>query len=214
MELPEHIEKARLRHPSIDFIFCRHLGASEEIFTILKRNLKKSLATLDVPDPLTTGVVILGRGSSDRVANGEIAKMARWIFEETDHTLIDIAFTGITHPRLESIIQRQDKLDMKQIVVLPYYLFTGTLMKRIHRQMERLQTQYPQIHFALGDYMGFEDEIYELLEKRVDEAMGISHVKMMECDGCQYREFAAEHGEGHHHHEHDHGHKLPEVILA
>lgn len=213
MELPEHIEKARLRHPSINFIFCKHLGASEEIFTILKRNLKKTLAKLDVPDPLTTGVIILGRGSSDRVANGEIAKMARWIFEDTEHNLIDIAFTGITHPRLESVVQRQDKLDMKQVVVLPYYLFTGTLIERIHRQMARLETQYPHIHFALGDYMGFENEIYDLLEKRIEEATGLSQVQMMECDGCKYREFAAEHGEGHHH-DHSHDHELPEVILA
>lgn len=203
MELPEHIEKARLRHPAIDFVFCRHLGASEEILTILKRNLKKTMAKLDVPDPRTTGIVILGRGSSDRVANGEIAKMARWLFEEGDHDLVDIAFTGITHPRLESAIQRQVKLEMKQIVILPYYLFTGTLIERIYRQVQRLQKQYPQIHFALGDYMGFEEEVYELLEKRINEATDLLDAQMMECDGCKYREFAAEHGHGH---SHDHSH--------
>ncbi|MCK5830765.1 MAG: sirohydrochlorin chelatase [Methylococcales bacterium] len=205
MELPEHIEQARLRYPLIEFIFCRHLGASEEILTILKRTLKKAMAKLDVPDPRTTGIVILGRGSSDRVANGEIAKMARWLFEEGDHDLVDIAFTGITHPRLESSVQRQVKLEMKQIIILPYYLFTGTLMERIYRQVERLQTQYPQIHFALGDYMGFEDEVYELLEKRINEATDIHDAQMMECDGCKYREIAAEHGHGHNH-DHDRNH--------
>jgi sirohydrochlorin cobaltochelatase len=207
MELPEHIEQARLRHPTIDFTFCRHLGASEEILTILKRKLKKTMAKLDVPDPRTTGIIILGRGSSDRVANGEIAKIARWLFEEGDHDLVDIAFTGITHPRLESVVQRQVKLGMKQMIILPYYLFTGTLMERIYRQVERLETQYPPIHFALGDYMGFEDEIYGLLEKRINEATQSSEIQMMECDGCKYREIAAEHGHGHSHDpDHNHSH--------
>jgi sirohydrochlorin cobaltochelatase len=199
MEIPEHIEHARLRHPEVEFIYCRHLGASEDILAILKRNLRKALASLDMPDPRNTGVILLGRGSSDRVANGEVAKMARWLYEDGEHPMVDIAFTGITHPRLESMVQRQVKLDMRQIVVLPYYLFTGTLIERIHRQIARLQTQYPHIHFAQADYLGFEDEIFAVLEQRIEEASHMQSPAMMECDGCKYREFAADHGHSHHH---------------
>ncbi|MGZ5586003.1 MAG: sirohydrochlorin chelatase [Methylobacter sp.] len=199
MEIPEHIEHARLRHPQVEFIYCRHLGASEDILAILKRNLRKALANLDMPDPRNTGVILLGRGSSDRVANGEVAKMARWLYEEGEHPMVDIAFTGITHPRLESVVQRQVKLEMRQIVALPYYLFTGTLIERIHRQAARLQTQYPHIRFALADYLGFEDEIYALLERRIHEATDTKSPAMMECDGCKYREFAADHGHVHQH---------------
>ncbi len=200
IELPEHIEKAIQRHPAIDFIFCKHLGATEEILSILKRNLRKTMAKLDMPDPRNTGVVILGRGSSDRIANGEIAKIARWLFEEEGHDLVDIAFTGITRPRLETAVQRQVSLGMKQIVVLPYYLFTGTLMERIGRQVDRLQRQYSQIYFAVSDYIGFENEIYTLLEKRINEAIDTQDTKMMECDGRKYREITAEHSHDHSHH--------------
>ncbi len=206
MEIPHHIDKARQRHPEIEFIYARHIGATDDILTILKRNLRKVLAKMDMPDPKTTGVILLGRGSSDRIANGEVAKMARWIFEGSDHELVDIAFTGITHPRLESVVQRQAKLGMTQIAVLPYYLFTGTLIERIKRQVARLQVQYPQLIIAHGDYFGFEKEIYETLNSRVCEARGEEsggEKTMMECDGCQYRALAEEDDQGHHHH-HDH----------
>jgi sirohydrochlorin cobaltochelatase len=202
MEIPEYIEHARLRYPQVEFVYCRHLGASEDILAILKRNLRKALHSLDMPDPRNTGVILLGRGASDRVANGEVAKMARWLYEEGEHPMVDIAFTGITHPRLEAIVQRQHKLEMRQIVVLPYYLFTGTLIERIHRQVARLQNQYPHIYFGLADYLGFEDEIFTMLETRITEATDRLAPTMMECDGCKYREFAAEHGDGHHHHDH------------
>lgn len=200
MEIPEHIEHARLRHPEVEFIYCRHLGASEDILAILKRNLRKAMTSLDMPDPRNTGVILLGRGSSDRVANGEVAKMARWLYEDGEHSMVDIAFTGITHPRLESMVQRQARLEMRQIVVLPYYLFTGTLIERIHRQMTGLQSQYPRIRFAQADYLGFEDEIYAMLERRIDQAAHTQPPAMMECDGCKYREFAADHGHHGHHH--------------
>ena len=205
MEIPTHMEEARQRHHKVEFVYAAQLGACDELLEVLQRRLKSGMAELDMPDPRTTGVVVLGRGSSDRGANGEVAKIARWLQETGDHDLIDIAFTGITYPRLESVIQRQAKLGMTQVVVLPYYLFAGTLMTRIERQVENLKAQYPQIRFARTDYFGFEPEIAQLLEQRVLDAGGGA---ALPCDGCSFRVFAQEHGMGHHHH-HEHG---PEAV--
>ncbi len=55
---------------------------------------------------------------------------------------------------------------------LPYYLFIGTLIECINRQVARLKIQYPQIEFAHSQYFGFEEEIYALLNERVLEASG------------------------------------------
>ncbi len=200
MEIPEHLQEARKRHPEVEFIYGRHLGACDAMLKVLKRSLLRVKEELAMPDPKSTGIIILGRGSSDRIANGEVAKLARWLWEESDHELVDIAFTGITYPRLETAVQRQVRLGMTQIAILPYYLFTGTLIKRIDRQFEYLQKQYPQMRLGLGSYLGFEEEIYQLLDKNVAALSKPEKVTMMECDGCHYREIAAEHGHGHHHH--------------
>lgn len=210
MEIPAHIAAARQRHPGTEFVYARHLGAVEPLLQILKRNLRQAMLALDAPDPKTTGVILLGRGSSDRVANGEVAKMARWLHEETGHDLVDIAFTGITHPRLETVVQRHSRIGMTQTVVLPYYLFTGTLIERIQRQVTHLRLQYPLMRFGLGGYFGFEEEIYGLLDERVHAARGepahnSSIPSTMECDGCKYRELA----EADAHHHHDHSHAVP-----
>ncbi|MDC9729903.1 MAG: sirohydrochlorin chelatase [Methyloprofundus sp.] len=200
MEIPEHLAKARLRHPQVSFAYGKHIGAKGKILTALRRDLMKTLATIFMPDPKTTGVIILGRGSSDKIANGEVAKLARWLWEETDHELIDIAFTGITFPRLETAVQRQVKLGMTQVVILPYYLFTGTLITRIEQQYIALQKQYPQVRFALGNTLGFEPEIYQLLDENVAALLGSDSAhNMMECDGCHYRQIAQDHGHGHQH---------------
>lgn len=207
MEIPEAIEHARAhaqKHaPGTEFLYGPHLTACDPILGILKRRLRQAMAALDMPDPTTTGVVLLGRGSSDRAANGDMAKMARWLQETGDHELVDLAFTGITYPRLERVVQRQSLLGMTQIVVLPYYLYTGTLMERIHRQVEHLRLQYPQIRFAGGTHFGFEKEIFELLEQRVADLQAGTPDSRLPCDGCSYREIAHDLGHGHSH-EHTH----------
>ena len=193
MELPAALAAARSRHPEVDFVVTRHLGMGREILIVLQGQLDRLMKALAVPDPQTTGVILLGRGSSDAGANGELARMARWIFEDNDHELVDLAFTGVTWPRLEVVVQRQVKLSMTQICIVPVYLFTGVLIERIKAQVERLKQQYPQIAFALGSHFGFDQEIFDLLDAKVD-GRELAEGSLLECDGCKYREAAeAEH---------------------
>lgn len=216
MELPAAVSRARVRHPVTDFVCTRHLGMGREMLAVLKGQLDRLLHRLATPDPRTTGVILLGRGSSDAGANGELARMTRWVFEDYDHDLVDLAFTSITFPRLETVVQRQVRLGMTQICIVPVYLFSGVLMDRIRDQTERLRHQYPQTVFALGTHFGFDEGIFELLDSRVDTS-GADESGLLECDGCKYRlaaeaehlhdhghtQAALEHGHGHAHH-HDH----------
>ncbi len=218
MEIPAHIDKARSRTPhgsaalpekleeanreneGASFVLARHLGACEPVFDIVRRRLAEAD---DLSDPAATGVILLGRGSSDRGANGEVAKLVRWLYETTPYEMVDLAFTGITTPRLDRMVERQVKLGAKKIVILPYYLFTGTLIERINAQVAAQQEAHPTIAFSLAGYLGFEDEIFAILDNRVAEAVADDEPNMMECDGCSYRAVAA----SHHLHDHDHHHE-------
>lgn len=198
MELPAALKRARERHPQVEFAVTRHIGMGREIFAVLQIQLDRLMKQLAVPDPMTTGVILLGRGSSDIGANGELARMARWIFEANEHELVDLAFTGVTWPRLETVVQRQVRLGMMQICIIPVYLFTGVLIERIKAQVERLQRQYPQVAFGLGSHFGFDKGIFDLLDDKVGGEIPAGG--MLECDGCKYRELA----EAEHLHEHGH----------
>ena len=198
MELPHALEEARARHPGVEFIVTRHLGMGREIFAVLQGQLDRLMKQLAMPDPQTTGVILLGRGSSDAGA-----------------------FTGVTWPRLETVVQRHVKLGMMQIAIVPVYLFTGVLIERIQEQLRRLQQQYPQVAFALGTHFGFDPGVFALLDAKVSSAGETSPEAggMLECDGCKYRELAEEehlhdhshtaiagHGGCAHGHHHDHAH--------
>jgi sirohydrochlorin cobaltochelatase len=199
MEMPAALAAARLRHPGVEFVVTRHLGMGREILIVLQGQLDRLIKALAVPDPQTTGVILLGRGSSDAGANGELARMARWIFEDNDHELVDLAFTGVTWPRLEIAVQRQVKLGMTQVCIVPVYLFTGVLIERIKAQVERLKQQYPQIAFALGTHFGFDKGVFDLLDAKVG-GRELPEGGLLECDGCKYRADA----ELEHLHDHSH----------
>ncbi|MBF0423498.1 MAG: sirohydrochlorin chelatase [Magnetococcales bacterium] len=197
VELPDHVQAARLKYPQVEFLLGRHLGVDERLLKLVRMRIHSAMVALDMPDPKNTGIILLGRGSSDMTANGEVAKMARWLFETTRHELVDYAFTGITYPRLETIVARQVAVGAMQIIVAPYYLFTGRLIKRIHNQVTRLKQQYPRIAFSVSGYLGINDRVVEVVEARLNEVRERT-MSMMECDGCPHR-VSSPHVEEHHH---------------
>ncbi len=217
MDIPAAIAHAREHHPDVRFYYAPHLGVNKTMLQILRRRLRLAMLQLDAPDPHNTGVIVLGRGSSDRQANSEMARLTRWLFEVSEHELVDLAFTGVAWPRLEKVVQRHSQLGMRQIVILPYYLYTGTLMTRIARQTEHLRQQYPHIRFVHTLHFGFEPEIFMLLNARVQGLQDL-HTQpadswRMPCDGCDARAKAAAAGAFHHHdsdahpqHAHAHAH--------
>ncbi|MBF0183249.1 MAG: sirohydrochlorin chelatase [Magnetococcales bacterium] len=203
-EIPEAIRQARLEMPQVAFHYGRHLGCEEVILKLLRRRLHSAMVNLDMPDPQNTAILLLGRGSSDMNANAEVARMARWIFETTRHDMVEYAFTGVTEPKLEGMIQRMVRLGMMQIIILPYYLFTGRLIKRITRQVERLRQQYPQVAIAQAGYLGINHALITLMEQRLQQARTGGEEKMMECDCCKFSQLAsAEAGHSHCSHRHD-----------
>ncbi|AGT32126.1 sirohydrochlorin cobaltochelatase [Geobacillus genomosp. 3] len=198
LHIPAEIDEAKKRYPHIAFRYGRPIGVHEETFEILKERLQEIGEQPEHPDS-ETAVVLLGRGGSDPDANSDLYKIARLFWEQTGYALIEPAFMGVTTPSLDDAVRRCLALGAKRIVVLPYFLFTGVLMKRLERQVAQYQAEYSHISFALAGYFGFHPKLEAIVLDRLHEVLG--QAVAMNCDTCQYRLHAAHH---HHHHHHHH----------
>lgn len=168
-DIPQAIAAARARHPGVEFRCGCHLGTTDQLLKALRYRLHQAIVGLAMPDPRTAGVVLLARGASDIEATGEVAKMAHWIYATTQHELVLPAFTDVCFPRLEQVVQWLDLLGASQLIVLPYYLFTGRLIKRIEQQVERLTQQYPNRVIVQADYIGAHEQLLDLLDLRLKQ---------------------------------------------
>ena len=93
----------------------------------------------------------------------------------------------------------------KRVIVLPYFLFTGTLMEKIRDITTQQQEQHPDIDFASLPEMGIASQLLQVIREREIEAQ-LGQVAM-NCEMCKFRLAAAdEHGHGHGHGHHDHHH--------
>jgi sirohydrochlorin cobaltochelatase len=203
IHIPDAIDHAKVKYPHVQFTYGRPIGIHEQTTGILSSRLEEAGLNLAETHE-DTAVLVVGRGSSDADANSDLFKITRMLWEKIQVKWVETAFIGVTAPLVDEGVERCIKLGAKKVIILPYFLFTGILMKRMEEMIEEYQEKYPEHEFVLADYFGYHPKLQTILKDRVNEALN-GAVKM-NCDTCQYRIAAMEHIDHHHHHDDDHGH--------
>lgn len=204
IHVPAVIDEAKEKFPHVSFTYGRPIGIHEKVFDMLTSRLAESGIDPTIEHE-ATAVLLIGRGGSDPDANSDLYKITRLLWEKLKINWVETAFMGVTSPSVDEGVERCMKLGANKIVMLPYFLFTGVLIKRMHDMKERYVTEYPEKEFILADYFGFHPLLQDIVTDRVEEAL--QGKAGMNCDTCQYRLAAKEHINHHHHHyEHHHQH--------
>lgn len=214
IDIPMAIDRAKAKYPQVEFVYGRPIGVHEKIVSILQSRLKEARpvavpagmnsaveAFAEVSDE-ETAVLVLGRGSSDPDANSDFFKITRMLWEQLSYTWVESSFIGVTQPSFPDGLERCVRLGAKKIIVLPYFLFTGVLIKRIGEMTQEFAEAHPTLQVEMGGYFGFHPQLIELVLERAKE--GLFGKVTANCDNCQFRLEAQEHH--HHHHDHDHDH--------
>jgi sirohydrochlorin cobaltochelatase len=204
-DVTNELDRARQRHPQVKFYYGRHFGITPGILELWRSRL----AELD-HSPISredTVLLFVGRGSSDPDANGDVFKLARILWEGSGYKTLEVCFIGITHPRLEEGFRRARLYEPKRIIVLPYFLFTGALVKKIFDITQQQREQFPEIELVNLPEMGMHPQLFSILRDREIETQ-LGQVNM-NCEMCKFRLAAVSNGHDHshhHHHGHDHHH--------
>lgn len=210
-DVTNELDRTRIKYPQVKFHYGRHFGISPSIINLWKNRLAQfdqpQFNPLNIPRSETV-LLFVGRGSSDPDANGDVCKLARILWEGSGYKTVETCFIGITHPRLEEGFARALLYQPKRILVLPYFLFTGALVKKIFSIANEQQQQHSNIEINCLPEMGIQGELLQLIrEREIETQLGTVN---MNCEMCKFRLNALEnnsHSHSHHHHHHDHEHE-------
>ena len=180
-DIPATLERERLRHPGVRFRYGRDLGIRPELLALVDERIGAVVA----PEELdTTAVLLVGRGSSDPDANGDLAKIARLYYEGRPHPFVEAAFVSLAPPSVADGLERCRRLGATRVVVVPYFLFTGVLERRIRSEATGWAA-HSGVDVRVSRYFGPDDRVAELVLARYHEA--IEGDVRMNCDACVHR---------------------------
>jgi sirohydrochlorin cobaltochelatase len=80
-----------------------------------------------------------------------------------------VGFSGLADPRVDAALTRAARLGFRQIIVFPYFLFTGVLVKRVYAQSDAAARLFPEIEFVKALYLRDHPEVLDAFCDRIGE---------------------------------------------
>jgi sirohydrochlorin cobaltochelatase len=205
-DIPSVLNDFAARHRGLSIDYGRELAVEAKLLRAASERIAAAEAAAATKVAREdTLLMVVGRGTSDPDANSNIAKVARMLWEGMGFGWAEVCYSGVTFPLVGPGLEHAAKLGYRRIIVFPYFLFTGVLVKRIYRIADQMAPRHPEIEFLKADYLNDHPLVLDCFAERVEEILVGEN--LMNCALCKYREqvlgFEAEVGlpqVGHHHH--------------
>ncbi len=115
-----------------------------------------------------SAVILLGHGSRAEKANEVFASMVDKLKARLNYQYVTGAAMELTEPTLETKVEEMVEKEIENIIILPLFLFPGIhVQKDIPKMVEKLEEKYPQIEFKMGDIIGADERLVDILQDRL-----------------------------------------------
>ncbi len=113
-------------------------------------------------------VILLGHGSRRSDANDILRNMTEIIKSKISFINVECAYLEFAEPDIYDTLEKLAKENFDSIYIIPYFLYSGNHVSRdIPEILRKYKEKYPRINFKLGDYLGVDERIAELVTERI-----------------------------------------------
>lgn len=115
-------------------------------------------------------LLVMVHGSPRPSSNGDMfavveAVRARGVFSD-----VEVGFMECNEPDIPTAIETLVSRGATSVVAVPYFLHTGThVADDLPTLLEEAQQKYPHIEFSMGDYLGHDELLGEVVALRARE---------------------------------------------
>jgi sirohydrochlorin ferrochelatase len=164
-DIPEEIEHVAKNFPEVSLKYGDPLGAHVRMAdAIFEKVMEKTDKIAD-----DSAIVIVGRGSSDPAVKLDLNEIKALLQKNHHVSSVYTCFLTAATPSLEDSLYDLSKSDYKNIIIVPYLLFTGILMKSIQKHVKTLEKETNK-NWIVTDYLNDHPFVYEVLAEKIAEA--------------------------------------------
>lgn len=203
-DIPSVLNGFAAANPGLAVRYGRDLAVDPLLLRAAAERIEAASEPGDAP-PEESLLVVVGRGTSDPDANSNIAKVTRMLWEGLGFGWAETCYSGVTTPLVGLALARIAGFGFRRIVVFPYFLFTGVLVRRIYDAVDEAARAHLGIAFRKAGYLNDHPLVIDTFLARIAEIP--EGENRMNCRLCKYREQIIGHEGhlgapqvGHHHH--------------
>lgn len=169
-DIPAILQNHAAQFPEIPLRYGRAFDEDERLIRAACARVNDALeAAPGGAEPEKTALLVAGRGASEPGALAKLQAISRHIRVRFNFSCAGTAYAGIALPRVPDALERIAGLGYKRVVVLPYFLFTGMLVKRIYDETDLAAARHRGVQFVKCAYLNNHPLVTESFVEQIIE---------------------------------------------
>jgi sirohydrochlorin ferrochelatase len=117
-----------------------------------------------------SALLVMVHGSPRPASNGSMFQVVEQVRATNAFDLVEVGFMELNEPSIPDAIDTLAGQGATSVVAVPYFLHTGThVADDLPTLLEEAQEKYPEVDFSMGDYLGHDPLLMDVLAQRVRE---------------------------------------------
>lgn len=118
-------------------------------------------------------LLVMVHGSPRPASNNDMFRVVEQVRQRGLFEMVEVGFMELNEPDIPSAIVKCVAQGAQRIVAVPYFLHAGThVADDLPALLEAAALQYPQVEFLMGDYLGHDEIIADVVRERVQQVFG------------------------------------------
>lgn len=132
----------------------------------------------EIKQTIDEAIILLAHGSRVPEAGRDLERVANRLREKYAHSIVEICYLTRWGPHFPEILEKCVHQGTKKIIVIPYFLHAGLhLLLDIPEMLQEEARKFPRVKVILGKSLGFNEALVDLVQRRIEEAMGFDDIK-------------------------------------
>jgi len=165
-DIPAILKGYEAAHPEVTISHGGVLGPDPNMIAAATERIREAAQNDDASFG-DAALLVIGRGASDPAAQAGLWKVMRGVWSELGFGWGEVGFAGASFPMAETALEHAARLGYSRVAVLPYFLSTGVLIRRIDEQIDRAAQAHPNIAFLKADHLKDHPLVVETLVARI-----------------------------------------------
>jgi sirohydrochlorin ferrochelatase len=112
-------------------------------------------------------LLVMVHGSPRPIANNDMFAVVDVVRERGVYPIVEVGFMEINEPSIPEAIERCVAQGAERVLAVPYFLHTGNhVTDDLPTLLEQAQAQYPHVLFLMGDYLGHDPLLADVIAER------------------------------------------------
>ncbi len=122
---------------------------------------------------MKAALLVLVHGSPRPVANNDMYAVVNVVRQQGQFAIVEVGFIDCNLPTIPQAIEVCVAAGAERVIAVPYFLHTGNhVINDLPAMLEAAQARHPGIEFLMGDILGNDALLAEVIHERITDARG------------------------------------------